>query len=67
MPSKIKLSKTQRQFYSKTYSHLLQTVRLTFKELSDCYDQEGVEFLRRALAEIGKDAKAKVKQAVKNL
>ena len=67
MPSKIKLSKAQRQFYSKTYSHLLQTVRLTFNELSDCYDQEGVEFLRRALAEIGKEAKGRVKQLVKAL
>ena len=67
MPSKIKLSKDQRQFFSKTYSHLLKTVRLTFKELADCYDAEGIEFLRRALAEVGKEAKVKVRKATKSL
>ena len=67
MPAKIRLTKDQLRFYSKTYSDLIKTVRLTYKDLVDCVDAEGVYFLAMALNEVAKEAQGRVKKLVKSL
>ena len=64
---KLKLSKSQRQFYAKIHSDLLKAVRVAFKELNEACDSEGVYFLSIVLQEIARKAKTRVRRIEKSL